>query len=159
MAIIQAVVTDVALTYWPQMLMDPSLYREIDLFKVGEGGWIQTPSGRVPRTPDPTLTDLDCVINPGRYPTDSLATFSKALVLGDMTFNVGLKTQFITCLVDFGEFNDDGLGNDPEVYEIGAYADNPSGPGKILLYYGTFAQEVKTPAVQLQNIISVAWGR
>lgn len=148
---IEAVVTDVGrlrlLQGWGQV----SSLDDITTFKVGEGGWVTTPGGAVPRDPTdegpganrgPALTDLDCVDNPTDYPVDSRATFSKALAPGDFTIT-GNSTLEVTCTLAIGEFNDDGYGNFPDIYEIGLF--NSAGTPE-LVAYGTFPVVQKTPA-------------
>jgi hypothetical protein len=120
----------------------------ISTFKVGEGGWQLTAAGKVPRTPNPALTDLDCIVNPGLYPADSQAFFQKALGLADIVW-VGPGTISCTCVLDFAEFNDDGFGNFPEIYEIGIFV------GATMIGYATFPVEIKTPAVELPNIVTL----
>jgi hypothetical protein len=156
MATITAVVTDDGLEYLPQMWAGLVTFKIIDEFKVGEGGWVETSGGRVPRTPDPTLQDLDIIENPGRYPADSVGTFTKAVT--GFTWNSGTKTLDIECLVDFGEFNDDGNGNNPEIYEIGIYSDHPTA-GKIMVAYGTMAEEISHPGRQINNTVQIVFQR
>jgi hypothetical protein len=129
----------------------------IDSFKVGEGGYEITASGNVPRDPTepgatgtrgPFLTDLDATQNPADYP-GATGTFQKALAPGDFAYDAGTRTLSVTCLLDFGEFNDDGFGNPPEIYEIGLFA------GTLLVAYGTMTQQVKTPGVQIPNIVRI----
>ena len=151
MALVTATLTNTALGLLPQVMGGLAPLPAIDSFKVGEGGWLLTPSGVVPRTPDATLTDLDCIVNPTRYPLDSVATFSKALVGGDIVF-IAPGTLEVTCLLDFGDFNNDGFGNNPEIYEIGLFA------GTTMMAYGTFQQQVKTPGNQLPNTIRITFG-
>jgi len=130
----------------------------IDSFKVGEGGYEITPSGNVPRDPSdpgslntrgPYLTDLDALQNPSDYPT-ATGTFSKALATpADFNFDVPTRSLEVTCLLDFGEFNDDGFGNAPEIYEIGLFA------GTLLVAYGTMTKQVKTLGVQIPNVVRI----
>jgi len=130
----------------------------IDEFRVGEGGWELTSAGQVPRTPDPTLTTLDCVANPGRYPSDSVATFSKALAAPQFSWSGNVLS--VACTLDFGEFNDDGFGNDPEIYELGLFGPNTlTGMGQIMLAYCTFPVQVKNVAVTFPNVVRLAMGR
>lgn len=160
MATIVATITQQFLDIQPELFSPAgsALGKVIDAFRVGEGGYEVTPSGNVPRTPDPNLTDLDAIENPSRYASDSVATFEKALTAPD--FNIVGSTLEVTCFLDFGEFNDDGFGNFPDIYEIGLYSDNPfGGPGKFLVAYGTFAVQQKTPGNTLTNVVKVAWGR
>jgi hypothetical protein len=131
----------------------------IDSFKVGEGGWEDTAAGRVPRDPTdggplltrgPYLTDLDAIQNSGDYPVET-GTFQKALVTpADFNYVSSTKTLEVTCLLDFGEFNDDGFGNAPEIYEIGLFA------GTLMVAYGTMTLQTKTPAAQIPNIVRIS---
>lgn len=145
---IEAVVTDIGrqrlLEGWGQT----TALGFVTDFKVGEGGWENTPGGLVPRDPTdpgssanrgPVLVDLDCIENPGDYPVDSRATFTKALVLVDFAFT-GNTTLEATCVLLAGEFNDDGYGNFPELYEIGLF--NVAGE---MVCYGTFPRVEKNP--------------
>lgn len=118
-------------------------------FKVGEGGWVNTLAGKTRRDPTdpgpsanrgPTLSDLDVITNPGDYPADSQGSFSKALAPGDLVIS-GNTTLEVTCLLTALEFNDDGSGNPPEIYEVGVF----DGAGTMVLY-GTCPVVVKTPA-------------
>lgn len=135
-----------------------SPFAAIDSFKVGEGGYEITDSGNLPR--DPTeggaletrgafLTDLDVIQNASDYPASS-GSFQKALASpADFNFDVPTRTLEVTCLLDFGEFNDDGFGNPPEIYEIGLFA------GTLMVAYGTMTVQVKTPGVQIPNIVRI----
>jgi hypothetical protein len=118
-------------------------------FKVGEGGWVNTLAGKTRRDPTdpgpaanrgPTLTTLDVLANPADYPADSQATFSKALVPGDVVIS-GNTTLTVTCALTALEFNDDGFGNNPEIYEVGVFDS-----GGVMILYGTCPVVVKTPA-------------
>jgi hypothetical protein len=127
-------------------------------FKVGEGGWTTTVGGIVPRVPDPTLEDLDCIENPSRYGPEDVATFSKNLAVGvDMALTVSTSavTFEATCVLDTGEFNDDGFGNFPEIGEIGLFGPHPITAGTFMIAYGTFARQQKTPADSLPNIVKI----
>ena len=148
---IEAVVTDIGrqrlMEGWGQTT--PLTY--ITSFKVGEGGWEDTPGGRVPRDPKeegpganrgPTLTDLDCIDNPTDYPADSVGNFPKALGGGDLALT-GNTSLAATCFLDFLEFNDDGSGNFPEIYEIGLF-----NSANEMVAYGTCPRVEKNPGVQ-----------
>lgn len=157
MPTIQAVVTDIArenlLRLWGGL---STFTLAIDQFKVGEGGWESTPGGIVTRTPDSSLTDLDVIVNPSRYPSDSLGNFSKSLTPTEMTFT-SPATLEVYCLLDFGDFNDDGNGNDPEIWEIGLFSDAPSG-GRMMVAYGTFAMQQKNIGFQRPNTVKITLG-
>jgi hypothetical protein len=155
MTVIMATVTNAAREYWPKMFGGLATFRPIIKFKVGEGGWIDSSGGAIPRTPDPTLTDLDCIQNPSRYPVDSRAYFEKALVGGDITF-VSPSTLRVEVGLTALEFNDDGLGNSPEIWEIGLYSLDQPGTGLTMVAYGTFQKEIKTP-VSLTNVVRIVF--
>lgn len=125
-------------------------------FKVGEGGWVDPGSGRVPRTPDPALTNLDVIINPAWYPPPDDAYYPtpaaayKAFVPADISF-VGPSTIRLRCRLEAGEFNDDGHGNNPEIWELGVF----DADGDMLAYF-TFPKQVKTPIV-LENYVNLTF--
>jgi hypothetical protein len=110
-------------------------------FKIGEGGWVDVPP-KVPKSPDPSLTDLDCVINPGSYPVDSRYVFGPK-AFHSITW-VSPSVIRLECLLDFTEANDDGFGNPPEFWELGVY----DSAGNMVAYF-TFPVEIKTVLNQL----------
>lgn len=149
---IQAVVTDLGRQVILETFGQQRVFASIDEFRVGEGGWVTTPSGREPRDPTdpgplsnrgPILTDLDATTNPADYPSDSRGTFNKSLGVGDfsVTSSGGTTTLEATCVLDFGEFNDDGEGNFPEIFEIGLFTSDG------MVAYGTFPAVKKDPSV------------
>lgn len=193
MATILATVTEDARKYWPQFFggifgidavttpgtptWNPTLFT----FKVGEGGWIDPGGGAVRRTPDPALRivaaspndiqDLDAIVDPTRlvvdqrYPSDSLATFEKALVPSDFTY-VAPSTIKVRCFLDFGDFNDDGFANSPEIWEIGIFSDHPlfarvaagtPGAKRLMVAYGTVPKELKDSAKQLSHTVRISY--
>lgn len=166
MAIIEGVLTDTARKWWPQMFGGLTTFKPISRFVVGEGGWQDDGTGvKVRRTPDPALNHLDIVENPSRYgpgsiDPNSVASYSKALVSTDFTF-VSPTTLQVTLLLDFTEFNDDGLGNNPEIWEIGLFSEWPdypttsnpvTGANEMLVAYGTVDKQIKDSGKQLQNL-------
>jgi hypothetical protein len=109
----------------------------IDTFKVGVGGFKVEALGNVPRDPDPNLSDLDILENPGRYVVPPTPTFQKAVVGFTKTFGPdGFPRLAVDCTLAVGEFNFDGVGN-PDIYEIGLFA------GAIMIAYGTFPKQTK----------------
>jgi len=115
-------------------------------FKIGEGGWQYTvPPTKVPKSPNPSLTDLDCVENPGSYPVDSRFVFPS---IGVKAFNsilfVAPNIVRIECVVDFGEANDDGFGNPPEFWEFAIF----DSAGHMVAYF-TFPVDTKYATTQL----------
>lgn len=153
----------------PPTVWDP----RIKFFKVGEGGWVDPGSGAVRRTPDssirrlssPLIQDLDSVVDSTRalanqrYTTQTRNTFKKDLTVSDIQF-IAPSTIEIECLLDFTEFNDDGFGNSPEIWEIGIFCDHPVESGLasdegLMLAYGTFPMELKTSVKQILNIVRI----
>jgi hypothetical protein len=152
----------------------------IKFFKVGEGGWVDPGSGRERRTPDASLRklttdgtpaaylqDLDAVVDATRAPIDQRyasterATFKKDLSSSDFAF-ISPSIIEIDCLLDFSDFNDDGYGNDPEIWEIGIFADFPEAGGLsadqgLMVAYGTFPKEVKDNTKQILNVVRLIW--
>ncbi len=113
-------------------------------FRIGEGGWVDIPP-KVPKTPNPTLSDLDAAENPGTYPVDSRFVFP---AVGAKAFKsiiqVAPNVVRLECEVDFGEANDDGFGNDPEFWELGVF----DSAGHMVAYF-TFPVDVKNNLNQL----------
>lgn len=191
MPVIPAVITVDCLQWWPQFfgwmlgvpadhtdlsaLPNPLVDPRIKFFKVGEGGWQDPGSGKRARTPDnslrrlsaPLIQDLDCIVDPTRasidqrYPSDSRAYFKKNLISTDFTFEAPNVLK-VRCTLDYSEFNDDGFGNYPEIWEIGVFADHPTIGGLaadqgLMIAYGTFPLESKTPAKQIENYMRLVF--
>ena len=113
-------------------------------FKIGEGGWVDIPP-KVPKSPNPALTDLDCIINAGSYPVDSRYVFPTVGVKAfDSVVWVAPGVIRLECLLDFGDANDDGFGNPPEFWELAIY----DAAGHMVAYF-TFPVEIKTILNQL----------
>lgn len=168
--------TEDALMYWPKFLGDlisPSWLGGGPVFthfKVGEGGWTDPGTGAIPRTPpesdlryasgpDVGLQDIDALVDPfraaadQRYPTDSRASFTKALIPSDFSF-VAPNILRVRLFLDFGEFNDDGFGNSPEIWEAAVFSPHPTVSGKLLMVgYTTFPKVTKDAGRQLENAI------
>lgn len=183
MAVIDAVITDEAIKYWPQIVgrvFIPESVTDtgasewdirISSFKVGEGGWIDPGTGAVPRTPDsslvrlliPLIQDIDAIVDPTRafadqrYPTESQVSFTKSLGDGDFLFEAP-GTIRARCFLDFADFNDDGFGNDPEIWEIGLFSDHPTESGeKLMVAYGTFQKQTKNGGTTLENFVRITF--
>jgi len=164
-------------------------------FKVGEGGWYDPGSGATTRVPDPDLRrvdtsiqDLDAVVDGTRLSgirysvipaTYSRAWFEKELTPSDFTYPDPLidpllapNTVEIRCLLDLPDFNDDGHGNAPEIWELGIFSDHPlyardpiapdpsgsSGPTdakRLMIAYGTFPKEIKYATNQIEHIVKL----
>lgn len=183
MALISGKITNGALQYWPQFfgrLLGISagsstsghwnpLFRS---FKYGRGGWIDNGGGPVPRAPDPTLTDLDIIMDASRssgdkrYPATpgNIYFIEKTLVDGAFVFTAP-SSLTITCTLDFTDFNDiqgtpttppggstlSPSGINPDLYEIGIFSDHPSGTGELMVMYATFPVETKSSGIQIIN--------
>lgn len=191
MAIVVAQITEDARKYWPQFFggilgvpgtptvpgtppttFDPRL----KFFKIGEGGWVDPGGGKVRRTPvddlrrlsAPLIQDIDSSVDPTRaaldqrYAATERVTFAKSLSASDASF-IAPGTLEIECLLDFSEFNDDGFGNNPEMWEIGIFTDHPEIGGLaadqgLMVAYGTFPIEVKDNTKQILNLVRVIFG-
>lgn len=122
------------------------------------------------------LQDLDCVVDVDRaggsqrYPASPgpvRATYLKDLSPTDLTYE-DTNILRVRCLLDFDEFNIGATGTgvwtadgqpyptDPELWEIGIYADHPHVLGeKLLVAYATFPKEVKNSDKQVENIVKI----
>ena len=169
MATIAAQITEDARRYLPQMWGGLLPMKTLNYFKVGEGGWIDIGAGHQQRTPvadlrrvDNSLQDIDAIVDATRiaadqrYATTERATFTKAIALSDMSFVSPSKLE-VRCLLTETEFNDDGYGNSPEIWEIGLFSDHPVFAGQLLLVaYGTLTTgQVKTSSSPLMNIVRI----
>lgn len=126
---------------------------QIDTFKVGEGGFITDVGGNIPRAPSPLLTDLDIIENPGRYVVDPIPSFQKAITATNIVADAnGFPILEVDCLLDFADYNDDGTGSDPQIYEIGLFA------GTKMVAYGTFNEQVKNAAIQIPFQVRIVSG-
>ncbi len=176
MALVVATIQNLTRQFWPQFFGQqlglqgpgvtsvtadnppgpPAWNPVIKYFKVGRGGWIDPGTGPVPRIPDPTLTDLDVIINPGRYVAlaGNVLFLQKTLVAGGFTFEAP-STLKIRCLLDFPDFNDINsppVSVNPDLWELGVFSEHPNGLGGLLMVaYGTFQAETKTVAKQVEN--------
>ena len=127
---------------------------EIETFKVGEGGFITDVGGNTPRVPDGTLSDLDIIENPDRYVVNPIPTFTKSVESVTITYDSdGYPTAEVSCLLDFVDYNDDGTGSDPQIYEIGVFTGNG-----LMAAYGTFDELVKNAAVQIPFTVRIVSG-
>lgn len=181
MAIIVATITDDCRKFWPQIFGGIFPFEPITTFKVGEGGWINPGGGPIPRTPDSTLRDvvilpnfpyplqdIDAIVDQSRsdaslvtrYPSNRRGHFEKALGAPDFSFEAP-STLRIRCRLDFTDFNDNGSGFNPQIWELGVFSLHPdqiSFPGqKLMVAYGTLPQEIKDNTKQLENIMRIVF--
>lgn len=118
-------------------------------FKFGEGGFIDTGSGRVPKDPadGATLTDVEAAGDP------SLFSFEKLFVSTDYTFiqtTPDSNIMQLRCRLVELEANDNGFGDSPRFFEIGIFDDDDN-----MLIYTTFSEQTKTASKILTNFIQV----
>ena len=158
MAVFTGVVTDQALEKFARALAgdpggSPMSLLNGATFKFGEGGWINPGPGKVPRVPDPTLTDVDAIARPFLYPADSRYVFTKTFPAPDVFWEAPSVAR-CRLFLDFGEANDDGFGNSPEFWEVGIFDTT----GMMVAYF-TMPVQVKTPIVQIENVGRIIFAR
>lgn len=182
MPTIDAVVTDDACRYYamffggilatpgtPTNVLTPVWDPRWRCVRWGEGGWVDPGSGRVPRSPSPSLRrlanpqiqDLDAAVDvtrggSARYAADERAVFQKNINWSTDVDYVEPGVAKIRCILGTGEFNDDGFGNPPEIWEIGVFSDHPLISGQLLMVaYGTMARVTKIPSEEVERIIRI----
>jgi len=116
-------------------------------FKYGEGGFIQTVNGRIPKDPDDgvALLDVEAESTPGLF------AFSKNLVVTDLTF-IAPSTMQVRCRLVELDANDNGFGENPRFFELGVFDQNDN-----LMIYTTFAEQTKTSNKILTNFVQVVF--
>jgi len=122
-------------------------HTELDFFQIGEGGFVETINGRVPKNPDPSRTELEATGVAGDF------LFEKAFTASDLQFIASPSPRVqVTAFVGLAEANDDGLGDSPRFFEIGLFDQDRN-----LLVYGTFPEETKSPDKTLNHIITIVF--
>jgi hypothetical protein len=121
----------------------PSVYAYS--FKYGEGGWVQTGSGKIPKDPNPALLDVEATGAAGDM------KYEKNFIAADMTF-ISPSTIEFRCKLDPTEANDDGLGNSPKFFELGIFDQNGN-----MLSYATFDEQTKTATKSLISYVQVSF--
>lgn len=115
-------------------------------FKIGEGGWMWDAGVKVPKSPNPGLTDIEADGSPGN-------TFvQKSLTTDKVEYIESLATSKVTCLLDLLEGNDNGYGEPPKYFEIGLF----DAQGNMIIY-ATFPEETKNDAKVLTHVILAVW--
>ena len=113
--------------------------------RFGEGGYEVIDGVPVPRTPDPTLTNLDCVENPTRYAPNSRYVYAIApLPPGSVTRAGSVVT--VVCELALGDANNDGFGNSPEFWEACLF--NSEG---VMVAYRTFQGQTKDAGTVIRH--------
>ena len=116
----------------------------IDYFKIGEGGSDAGP-GSDPVDPDPALTDIEAQ----GIGVNGLYYFEKDLVEANVVV-LSPGVWEITITVASDEANDDGLGANPEFFEIGVFDKDD-----VMFCYGTFSEYVKVLGKTLEIVLTV----
>lgn len=179
MPIIQASVTSLARSLFPQMLGGLLPHQIVSFFRIGEGGW-RVSGVRVRRddlVEKATFTDLDIILDAGRPGNgfgpkrynvgESLGYFQKSFVPGDLTYEAP-NTLRCSCYLDFPEYNTKqtpapggstaliydagGPYIAPQLWEVGIY----DAAGN-LLAYGTMPQQDKNNTKPLENIVRISF--
>lgn len=114
-------------------------------FKIGEGGYILTPGGKVPMSPQDGVgfTDIVAASDP------SLFEYKKFFITTDFAF-IAPSTMQVRCRLVESEANDNGFGESPEFYELGIFDDSDR-----LLIYCTFSAQTKSSSKILNNLVQV----
>jgi len=125
-------------------------------FAYGEGGYIVSGTGKVPKTPDPTLLALEASSLP---PPDDF-TFGHNFIAADISF-ISPSTIELRCRLTPSEANDDGHGNLPKFFELGIFdkpvIGNKPDPTANLLCYTTFDEQTKSATKSLISYIQVTF--
>jgi hypothetical protein len=163
--------TNKAREVWPKMFGGLLPFQLVSYFRVGEGGWFDPGSGRIPRVPpDRTFTDLDIVLDAGRAGpskrydvAENFGYFQKTILPSDFVFE-GPTTLRVRCFLDFGEYNTKNAAGAtliynvggpyvaPEIWELGLYD-----AGGNLLAYGTIPKETKDGTKQIENDVRIVF--
>lgn len=177
MPIIEASVTALARSLFPQMLGGLLPMQTLSFFRVGEGGW-KTSGVRVRRdelAEKATFTDLDIILDAGRPGNgfgpkrynvgESLGYYQKSFVSGDLTY-VAPNVIQCSCYLDFPEYNSKqppapggstalvydagGPYVAPQIWEVAVYDSAGN-----MIAYGTVPQQDKNATKPLENIVRI----
>lgn len=124
-------------------------------FGYGEGGYTVSGTGKIPKTPDPTLLTLEAVTMP---PPENFI-FGHNFVAADVSF-ISPSTIEFRCRLVPSEANDDGYGNLPKFFELGIF-DGPldafNKPTGNMICYTTFDEQTKSATKSLVSYIQVVF--
>lgn len=148
---LQGVFTDIGRAALAKSFLGPlkrPLYAEsyAKYFKIGVRGYQLGPGGtKQPKTPDPSLSDIESVTLGAYY-------FTKDFTVDDLDINIDGSITYakITAFLDYSEGDDDGTGNSPEFFEVGIFDDQD-----VMLIYATMPGETKNASKTLNHIINV----
>jgi hypothetical protein len=124
-------------------------------FGYGEGGFTVSGGGKVPKTPDPTLLNLEAA----SLPAPDNYIYGHDFTAADITFIAPSTIEFRCRLVP-SEANTDGSGNLPKFFELGIFdgAINSNNiPQGNMLCYTTFDEQTKSATKSLISYIQVVF--
>lgn len=101
---------------------------------------IGTPVGTLPDTRNGSITI--------KY----ISVYSKSLSAGNFSYSATpTPTLLVTCTLTALEYNDDGTGANPEIWEIGLFNSSDE-----MVVYGTFDKQVKNGAYSITNVVKIS---
>lgn len=149
---INAVITLAARKKWCETDASTVAHAALSYFKIGEGGWINDNGFKVTRAPDPSLTDLDCILDSSRpiglqrYPAAQRYSFQKSFTGGDVSLELA-KTVLAECAL----LTTEGNGGSGMFWEIGVF--DAAGT---MIVYATFTEgEYKDSGLTLQRDVRI----
>jgi len=148
MAVIQGVLTDVGRAKLAKSALGSVAgytWSYCSYFEIGEGGWIQQLTGRVPKTPSVAKTNIEADGSAGN-------SFFKKYLTSDRMLFVSPSTAQIDCYLSLEEGNDDGYGDSPNYFEIGVFDEDD-----VLLFYCTMPEETKNNTKILHHTINIVF--
>lgn len=118
-------------------------------FAYGEGGFIVTGSGRVPKVPDPSIIAMEATNVPG----PDTFRYEKVLTPADITFIAPYTIQF-RCKINPSEANLDldTPPAPPKFFELGLFDAQNN-----LIAYTTFDEQTKTATKSLITFVQVVF--
>lgn len=133
-------------------------------FAVGEGGYDLQPNGsKLPKAPDPSYTALEAPTNMASQGGDNLlgGYFQKRLTAQQITRNG--RDVTVRCILNANEPGLDNnsklsgnVGGDPQMFEIGIYDGDVTGPSTLMAYC-TFDEVTKVAGVQVTLNITIRY--
>ena len=119
---------------------------DITNFELGEGGWQILLGNRVPKTPDPTRTDLEANTQPSEFLYNKAFGIGEVVVLGETT------TVTISLAANEVGLDGNGLldGTNPHMYELGLFDSNGD-----LVVYCTFDEIVKVAGTPITIVLTL----
>jgi len=110
-------------------------------FKIGEGGWISDGVSKIPKNPNPSLTDIEADGTPGN-------TYVQKDLTADKVQFILPSTAQVECTLEMTEGNDNGYGEAPQYFEIGLFDEQDN-----MIVYATFPGETKNDVKILRHFL------